>query len=902
MVTPFLSTKFFIPQPRKNHIRRRELFNLLDEGVQKKLVLISAPAGYGKTTLITSWLQDQELSAAWLSIETGDNDYYRFFSYLLEAIHRKYPKAGESLLLMLQSSSPPAPEILVELFLNELASITHEFILIVDDYHLITNPTIHADFYQLIENSPANLRFIICSRTELPFSVSKLRASGELLELTHKELSLTLDESVYYINQVMRVGLQPTDIAALKDRTEGWLAGMQLAALSLRGLSDPVGFIYSLKGNDRFIGDYLVDEVLVHIPADLQDFLLRTSILRRMEPSLCNYVLQIENSQAQLESIDKQRLFIIPLDDIRQWYRYHHLFGEMLYARLMRKSPEIVEELYQRASSWHANHGLKEVAIDYALDGNDHVRAAELITEVSLPIFSCGGWNQLINWCDRIPKTEFLRLPNLWLTYFGALINAGLIPTAAKKMEEIKAKGLTSQQLLNEDLRRLEGELAAVQGVIILHSMADPAQTREKLEEAREFLTGDEISSWTFTTLNYGVSCLQLGEVEDARVLFERSIAWGKRDEFLLSVIMGSSYLAETMVMTGKLQKAEELFQETDRYVHTLGLQQGAVFSKTNLGLGSLYYEWNRLDDAMRYLSEGVRLAEQGGYLDQLLPGYAALARIQSKQGDLAGIQRTIQRARKMAGIYGDPAAAVSYIAAIEADLAQQLGTPFVIDAWLESRKNNMPETPDLFQQYEVSTLARALSSKGDYESMNTVIRPLWELALRQGRVKDSIYFEVLLARSLFMKGEPMQALAILQGALVKGEPGNFVRTFLDEGGVVVSMIKQILATAGERKPGGEECSTEYLYFLLEEAARNTLKVSTSRPLPGMTAGLVPLTDHELHILHLLEAGYSNKQIAQKLNISLNTVKFHLKNIYGKLGVVNRTQAARIIRYPNEVR
>lgn len=901
MVTPFLSTKFFIPQPRKNHIRRQELFNLLNEGVQNKLVLISAPAGYGKTTLITSWLIDQDVSASWLSIEAGDNDYYRFFNYLLEAIHRQDHKIGESLLLMLQSSSPPAPETLVGLFQNELGSIAHDLILIVDDYHLITNLSIHADFYKLIENSPANVHFIICSRTELPFSVSKLRASGELLELTLKELSLTLDESVFYVNHVMGVGLPPTDIAALNDRTEGWLAGMQLAALSLRGLADPVGFIYSLKGNDRFIGDYLVDEVLVHIPADMQDFLLRTSVLRRLEPSLCNYVLQIENSQEQLDSIDKQRLFIIPLDDIRQWYRYHHLFGEMLYARLMRKSPEIVAGLYQRASSWHADHGFKEVAVDYSLDGNDYVRAAELITEVSLPIISGGGWNQLLNWCDRIPKTEFLRLPTLWLTYFGALINAGLIPTAAKKINEIKAKGLASQAVLNQDLRRLEGELAAVEGVIILHSKADPLQTKEKLIEARELLTGDEISSRTFATLNYGVSCFLLGEIEDARELFNQSIAWGKRDEFLLSVVMGSSYLAETMAMTGKLQKAEELFQETDRYVHTLGLQQGAVFSKTNLGLGNLYYEWNKLDEALRYITEGIRLAEQGGYLDQLLPGYAALARIQSKQGDLAGIQNTIQRAKKNAGIYGDPSAAVSHIAAMEAEIAQQLGTPFVIDNWLESRKTNLPVTPDLFQQYELTTLARVLGARGDYDSMNTMIRPMWELALRQGRVKDSIYFEVLLAKCLFMKGEPMQALAILQGALAKGEPGNFVRTFLDEGGVVVSMIKQILATAGEQKPGGEECSTGYLYFLLEEAAKDILKVSTSQPMPGISAGLASLTDHELHILHLLEAGYSNKLLAQNLNISLNTVKFHLKNIYGKLGVVNRTQAARIMRYSKEV-
>jgi LuxR family maltose regulon positive regulatory protein len=359
---------------------------------------------------------------------------------------------------------------------------------------------------------------------------------------------------------------------------------------------------------------------------------------------------------------------------------------------------------------------------------------------------------------------------------------------------------------------------------------------------------------------------------------------------------MGSSYLAETMAMTGNLRKADELFKETIRYVHEMGLQQGAVFSKTNLGLGSLYYEWNKLDEAQRYLTEGVRLAEHGGYLDQLLPGYAALARIQGKQGDLAGLQDSIQRARKVADKYGNPPTAVSYINAIEADLAQNRGALFIADNWVVVRKNSTPGRPDLFSQYEQATLARVLGAKGDYASMSTVIRPLWELALREGRVKDAICCEVLLARCLFMKGEPLPAMATLQGALFKAEPGHFVRTFLDEGGVVVSMIKQVLASRGDHKPTPEECSTEYLYFLLNEVARDTLKVSTGHIRPSNRMGPEPLTDQELSILHLLEAGYQNKQIAQELNISLNTVKFHLKNIYGKLGVVNRTQAARIIR------
>jgi LuxR family maltose regulon positive regulatory protein len=295
-------------------------------------------------------------------------------------------------------------------------------------------------------------------------------------------------------------------------------------------------------------------------------------------------------------------------------------------------------------------------------------------------------------------------------------------------------------------------------------------------------------------------------------------------------------------------------------------------------------------------LTEGIRLAEGGGYLDQLLPGYAALAHIQMMRGDLAGVQETIQRARKVADGYGDPPVGVSFVDALEAEMAQRRGDRLIVDRWLASLKNRTPDVSDLFSQYEQFTLAQVLAAKEDYPSMKAVIKPMWELALRQERVKDAISWEVLMAKCLYMSGEPLPALAILQRALYKADTNRFVRSFLDEGGVVISMIKQLLASRGDRKPGPEECTTEYLYFLLDEVARNTVKASTSHPLPSSIEGMEPLTDQEMNILHLVESGFPNKQIARELNISVNTVKYHLKNIYGKLGVVNRTQAARIIR------
>lgn len=903
MPTPLLSTKFFIPRPRNSIVLREQLFEMLRKGSQGKLTLISAPAGYGKTTLITSWLATQELPVGWFSVDAGDNNCYHFFSYFLTALHKMDLRVGSTLLQMLQSPMPPLQDVFVELLLNEITSFSQECILVIDDYHLINNSVIHTIFRQVIENSPKELHIIICSRAELPFSVSKLRSSDELLELTQKELSLTLSECVSYMNIVMKAQLQKEDIAILRERTEGWLAGMQLAALSLRVQSDKVGFINSLKGDNRYIGDYLVDEVLLHTPANLQDFLLQTSILDRMDASLCNYVLQIENSHELLDSIDKRRLFITPLDENRKWFRYHHLFREMLFTRLTHKSPEIFAELYARASDWYAAENMKEEAADYALDGKDYSRAAVLIKEIGLPLLGYGRWKQLLNWFDRIPETEFQKQYGLWSTYFMTMINAGLIASAAKKIDQLYLKDLEALGASDNEINIVRGELAAVKGVLTLHSKANPLQAKESLKVAREYLSGDVSFRRVFANNNYGVSCLFLGEVENARKIFEQNVAWGKTNRFSLSRVMGTSYLADAIAMSGDLQMAHELFQDTVRYVHEIGLQHGAVFSKANLGLGNLYYEWNKLAEAKLVFIEGVRLAEQGGYLDQLLPGCAALARIQILQGDLPGVQATIQRARAMADKYDNPADAISYINAIEADMAHQRGAHTMVDNWLIYRKYNSSSVPSLFWQYEQTTLARVLAAKEEYNEMGEVIKPVWELALRQKRTKDIIFCEVIMAKCLFMKGEPLPAMAILQKALFQAAPNKFVRTFLDEGMVVISMIKQLLNTRGDRKPNSEECPTDYLYFLLDQVGKDTLEASTdgatasrARTLSKSSEGMEPLTDQELHILPMLEAGYPNKQIAQKLNISSNTVKYHLKNIFGKLGVVNRTQAARIIR------
>ncbi len=894
------STKFYIPRSRKNIVRRQRLFDRLNEGIHGKLVTICAPAGYGKTTLVTSWLPTLDMPIAWVSADEADNDIYRFCLCLLEALCENHLFGGEKLRQMLQSAAPPSQDSLAMLFVNEIARIRDDCVVVIDDYHLVSNPAVHSAFHTIVEQAPRQLHFVVCSRTDPPFPVSKLRAQSELLELNQHELSLTLEESSLYLNMVMGSGLKAGDIAALHERTEGWLVGLQLAALSIRDQQDPSAFIRGLKGDNRYIADYLVDEVLARIPTDLQDFLLRTSALSEMTAALCNFVLQVHYSQDLLESLDRKRLFIIPLDENRQAFRYHHLFREMLFDRLRRKAPGSVKRLYQRASTWYSLGGSKETAVEYALLAGDATAVKTLLGEIGPQMLYRGNWSRLLGWYDRLPEPVFLSSPELWLNYLMTLINAGAIITLAQMLDKMEAQDLATTSLPADERAITEANLAAVRGVAHLHSRADPLAARKCLSFAREHLPPVVNINLIFAEVNYGVACLLSGDLQEARAALRQANAWARQSNVSLGVVIGTAYEAEAAAMSGNLHAAHELLQSTARYAQAWGVQEGAVFAKASLELGRLYYEWNELDLALHYLTDGISLAEQGGYLDQLLLGYVHLTRVQSLRGDANGIKESLGRLRRVLESYGDPPLAFSFFEAVKSDLALQHGENGIASRWLDRYQAIAPNESTLFCEYQNLVLARAHKQQNDDVRVCELVKPMRELAASQGRVASVISYDVIIAKCLFMSGEPESALEILENALALAEAGQFIRTFLDEGGVVISMIKQLLAARGQDGSGPQVVSLEYLHILLDEAAKQTVKVSRAAPKVGGADGLVPLTTHELKILQLLESGYTNKQISNELSISLNTVKFHLKNIYGKMGVTNRTQASRALRDHSE--
>ncbi len=887
------STKFYIPRPRRNMVRRQRLFARLDEGLEGKLISVCAPAGYGKTTLVASWLAYQKLPVAWVSVDEADNDVYRFCVGVLEALRGKNLLGGDSLLQMLRSGAPPSPESMGTLFLDEIDGLQAECILVIDDYHLLSNPVVHAFSRHIVEQCARQLHFLICSRTELPFPVSKLRAQSDLLDLDHVELSFTLEETALYMNMVMGAGLKPADVEQLHERTEGWLVGLQLAALSIRDQQDPSAFIQNLKGDNRYIADYLVDEVLARIPEDLQDFLLRTSVLKELTAPLCNFMLEVDYSQDMLEALDRKRLFIIPQDEIRQSFRYHHLFRDMLFDRLCRKSPGDMRSLYQRASTWYAQTGPKEMAVEYALAAGDMQAVTALLFEIGPEMLYRGNCNLVLGWYDRLPESVFLDSPQLWLNYLMTLINAGAITTASRKLAAMEAEDLSTKGLSGDALTRLRANLAAVRGVIHMHSRADPVAAAKSLAIAREMLPQEVNLDLVFAEFNYGAACLLAGEFPTARAALERTVGWAWQTNSTLGAVIGMGYLADAVTISGDLPKAYEMLQTAFRYAQEWGLQEGAVCSKANLSMGSLCYEWNQLEPALHYLKQGIRLAEQGGYLDQLLTGYVHLMRAQSLCGDSPGMKESLDALRKVVEKYGDPPVALAYFEAARAGAAILQGDLGIANRWAD--RYQPPDGNTRFSEYQQVVFVHALGLREGGLRLCPMIEPLRETAAKDGRLSAEVSYEVMIAKCLFMNGEPERALEILENALVLAEPGRFVRTFLDEGGVVVSMLKQLM-TAHSSPAENPGTSLEYLHHLLDEAARGTLKASTGPTPAGSVEGVSPLTSQELKVLQLLVAGYTNKQISAELSISLNTVKYHLKNVYGKMGVTNRTQASRALR------
>jgi LuxR family maltose regulon positive regulatory protein len=914
MPAPILATKLYIPTPRPNIVSRPRLIRRLNASLAagRKLALISASAGFGKTTLLSAWIAGCGRPVAWLSLDEGDSDPARFISYLVAALQTIKAGIGEGLLAALQAPRPPSIESILTTLLNEIATIPHHFTLILDDYHAIDAKPVDDALASLLEHLPPQMHLVIATREDPHLPLARLRARGQLTELRAADLRFTPAEAAEFLNQVMELNLRDADIASLEARTEGWIAGLQLAAISMQGRSDIPGFIQAFTGSHRFVLDYLVEEVLQRQPERVGSFLLQTSILDRLCGPLCDSVTGQEGGRGMLEALERDNLFVIPLDDQRQWYRYHHLFAEVLQARLMEAQPEQVSSLHQRASAWYERNGLRPDAIRHALAAEDFERAAGLIelawSAMDLS-YQSATW---LGWAKALPDVLMRARPVLSMGYAWALLDGGELEASEVRLRDAERwlDTPTDQMVVMDkgEFRSLPASIATARAYRSL-ALGDVSATVKYAQRALEVVPEDDQVRYIQATSLLGLAQYASGDLEAA----ERSLAdfytnLRKTNE-ILTLIGITFLLADIRAALGRLHEAEGIYQQSLRLATGQGEPMPVGTADLYRGLGELYVEWGDLEAAAHHLLISQQLGEQTATTNWPHRLCVSQARLKEAQGDLHEALALLDEAERV--YIRGPLPDVHPVAALRARAWLKQGRLAEAMGW--AREQGLSVDGDLryMREFEHITLARVLiaAGKSDREagSLDEATRLLGRLlqAAEAGRRMGSV-IEILLLQALAfqVQGNLPHALAALERALALAEPEGYVRIFVDEGEAMRSLLRWLIEKQARHR---DHPLSGYAGKLLAAFAQPVVAPNLAAPksanihqktgkfepeVRSVKNMLVePLSERELEVLKLLRSELSGPEIAGQLIVSLNTLRTHTKNIFNKLGVNSRRAA-----------
>ena len=874
-LTPLLATRLHRPLPRAHLVRRPQLAERLTQGVMGPLTLVSAPAGFGKTTLLAQWLAESAMPVVWLALEPGDNEPVRFLSYLIAALQTLDPHLGAEALTLLQMPQPAAAETVLTLLTNDVASHGREggdFVLVLDDYHVIDAKPIDHALTFLLDHLPPQMHLVIATREDPALPLARLRVGGHLTEVRAVDLRFTPSEAAEFLNQGMGLTLSAQDIAALEVRTEGWIAGLQLAAISLRGHQDAASFITSFTGSHHFVLDYLVEEVLQQQSESIQTFLLRTSILDRLCGSLCDAVLLNPSGSGQetLEYIEHANLFLVPLDNERRWYRYHQLFADLLRQRLHQRSAsstgdgvEDVTELHRRASQWYEDHGLSIEAFHHAAAANDVVRAERLIEGEGVPLYFRGAGAPVRNWLESLPAAVLNASPSLWVTYASALMTTGQTTAVEEKLQAAEAALQEAEP--DDKTRDLVGRIASMRATLAV-MQHDGETILAQSRRALEYLHPNNLPLRTAAHWTLGYAYQLQGDRAAASRAYAEVIA--------ISKSFGDSiYTIAATICLGQVQEAEnQLYSATESYRRVLllaGDPPQRIACEAHLGLARIYYQWNDLDAAEQHGQQCLQLTQQIDSVDTLAACGVLLARLKLVQGDVASATALLAKAeqfvRQQNFVFRMPDVAAAQVL-------------------LLLRQGHLAAAAHLAQTHDLPiSQARVHLAQGDTSAALAVLLPVRQQAEAKGWADERLKVMVLQAVALYMHGEKDKAVKLLCDALALAAPDGFIRLFVDEGPPMAHLLSQAEAL------GMLPDYTEKLLAILEADAQKREDTS-SLSLPAQPL-IEPLSPRELEVLHLMAAGLSNQEMCERLFLALSTVKGHNRNIFGKLQVQRRTEA-----------
>ncbi len=879
MRAPLLTTKLYIPPPRSHLVSRPRLLRKLDADLHgnRRLILLSAPAGFGKTTLLSEWIaacadRSEQPRFAWVSLDEHDNDRDRFFSYFIAALQTIDSSLGQTAANVLQaplSSDATYPfEAILTSLINDLAAHPAGLVVVLDDYHLITAPLIHTAIAFVINHLPPHIRLVIAGRSDPSLPLSKWRASDRLSEVRAADLRFTPDETAAFVNHVMALGLTADQVSALDTRVEGWIAGLQLAAVSLQGRTDTAGFLATsnlaaFTGSNRFILDYLIDEVLSRQAAGVQHFLLHTAILDRLTGALCDAITGRTDGQNTLELLEQTNLFIVPLDQQRTWYRYHAIFAEFLRSRLTRTATESdLAEGHRRASRWYEGQGQLVEAVSHALHARDVEHAANLIESAAHDaMFIHGDARTLLGWLDALPEALIQVRPRLLTIQAWALLSVGQLATAEERVH-------TALRLASTDDAETRGEIEAAHTIIsVMRGEIDHAI--ELAHTALSQIPARDVFVRGMVLLNLGLAHDTRGETAAAEQAYTQAVALSETSDQVFIRLMAMIQQADIKVLQGQLHAAAAMYRMI------LQPTNGPLLPVVNLAyasFGRLLYEWNDLDGAAQSLESCLEMGRTWASADMVLMGLIYLAHVRFAQGNTDAVRGLLDQIEPASRQHVVAPSTLNVVHAYQTRLWLRQNQLAAARRWaLEYEARRDENVLPFLRPIEEATWVRVLIAQGQAARAMTVLEPLIQSTESAGQVDHLIELLTLQAWAFAAQGLTAQAEASLVHALTLAEPNGYIRTFLDAGAPVLTLLNSLAPRSNY--------------------ARQLLATRTSVVTQDQSGLIEPLSDRELVVLRLIADGLSNAEIAAQLVVATSTIKTHINNLYGKLNVRSRTQA-----------